>query len=532
MKKLIIAVVLLICTTLLYANSDGSRGFFEAILANDIDLVENELSDGINPNIKDEHGYRALWVASAQGHNIIVNALLSRGADVNAINYHGTTALWIASQLGNSEVVKVLLKHGADPNIIDNSGNTALFWASYKGHKEIVALLESLGAIIPKSKLKKDKNEGDLTSYERPSLSIAQAGDIIRNKTKGVSAAVEALFVYLGDPESSNREKAIRILRSAKLSGTQKPIKDSRYILKVIDLLVDDDFGVQLAAAGSLRDIGNELKLILDNLAILIVDESLSVTLRQDIVRGIGKIGGDAKSAVPSLIILLKKGRPNSLINATVEALGDIGPAAEDAVPMLRETLSIEDDFHKVRASTVEALGNIGPKAKEVIPDLITLAEDQDQHMRYQAIRALGKMEEEGGVAIPVLVKALNDPYKYAASSAAYSLASISAATDKVVDALVEAMNDGREVTSYAQALGEIGPEARKSVPSLIRIMRARSNQNIGAAGIGRYHAIMALGKIGGEEAIRGLKSMRYDRNLNVRDVVDEALAIAQGLLH
>jgi HEAT repeat protein len=521
MRNLLIALAILMTSGFLYAQNYEAGDLFKAIASNDLSKVNQILSAGGDPDSKNDLDISALWLTSAKGHLDLVKILLDHGANINALSYHGTTALWVASQKGQLAVVKELLNRGADPTIRDDSGNTALFWASTNGHMEIVKLLKNAGGteIDP---IKKRKSSNLRTEvFVKPSITIEQAKKILKEKNKDTSEAIETLFIYLNDPNSSNRRDAIWALRNG-------PTKSHRFVLALGDLLVDEDYGVQLAAASALVDAKESLKIILDDLMLLIKDESIPANIRQDITRGIGAIGPEAKPAVPSLIWLLKKGRPQGLISATVTALGNIGPGATEAVPMLIETLSIDDNYYNVRGSAAEALGKIGPNAKEAIPKLISLVDNEDQHLRYEAIRALGGLRESAKIAVPKLIKALNDPYEYAASSAAYSLGRIQVASEEVVNALIAAMNDGREVTSYAMALGELGPKAGKAVPSLISIMRV-GNHNIGPAGIGRYHAIMALGKIGGEKAINGLKSMRTALNPNVRDAVNKALRNAKS---
>src|SRR5205807_338264 len=52
-------------------------------------------------------------------------------------------------------------------------------------------------------------------------------------------------------------------------------------------------------------------------------------------------IGTEAKEAVPTLVEILKQGRPpqnrETRFDAAVYALGRIGPAAKDAVPILKK---------------------------------------------------------------------------------------------------------------------------------------------------------------------------------------------------
>src|SRR5262249_2717382 len=55
-----------------------------------------------------------------------------------------------------------------------------------------------------------------------------------------------------------------------------------------------------------------------------------------DIREDIAQLGGKAKPFVPELMVMLKSAVPHHRENA-IETLGDIGPAAKDALPLLRE---------------------------------------------------------------------------------------------------------------------------------------------------------------------------------------------------
>jgi len=85
-------------------------------------------------------------------------------------------------------------------------------------------------------------------------------------------------------------------------------------------------------------------------------------------------------------------------------ALGDIGPAAEPALPSLREALYRGEAVNSV---AVDALGKIGTPA---IPLLIEAVERGDDMVKWAAIDALAKMGEPARVALPALRKAATDP--------------------------------------------------------------------------------------------------------------------------
>ena len=73
-------------------------------------------------------------------------------------------------------------------------------------------------------------------------------------------------------------------------------------------------------------------------------------------------------------------------------ALGEIGPDAKIAVPILIKAL--DDEYEGVRRFAALALGKIGPEAEQAVPALIiSLRDDRDKDVRSSAAKALGQIE-------------------------------------------------------------------------------------------------------------------------------------------
>jgi HEAT repeat protein len=90
----------------------------------------------------------------------------------------------------------------------------------------------------------------------------------------------------------------------------------------------------------------------------------------------------------------LRRLQPNDYVRAvTAEALGKIGPEAKTAIPVLMALLKDKD--RDVRCAAADALGRIGPEAKTGIPSLNDLLKDKDERVRRVAADALEKIKKE-----------------------------------------------------------------------------------------------------------------------------------------
>jgi HEAT repeat protein len=122
----------------------------------------------------------------------------------------------------------------------------------------------------------------------------------------------------------------------------------------------------------------------------------------------VGQFGSQAAEAVPVLIPLVKEG-PINLRRKAVVALGKIGPEARGAVPALREILAKESEKLLV-CFAIRTLGSIGKDAKEALPDLIARSKsDQILEVRLAAIEQLGIIGPDAKDAVGILTQAQKD---------------------------------------------------------------------------------------------------------------------------
>jgi glutaminase len=110
-------------------------------------LVESESSGKRDPRLRRHEAelndmVRLCWAAS-QGDLDEVRALIASGVDPNIGDYDGRRALHLAASEGHHEVVEYLLDQNVDPSPVDRWGGTPVADAARGGHQDIVDLLDA-----------------------------------------------------------------------------------------------------------------------------------------------------------------------------------------------------------------------------------------------------------------------------------------------------------------------------------------------------------------------------------------------------
>jgi hypothetical protein len=113
-----------------------------------------------------------------------------------------------------------------------------------------------------------------------------------------------------------------------------------------------------------------------------------------------------ASNSVPSLVQIYKENRSRESRNAVVIALGNIGPAAQRAVPCLLDAAA-NSDF-SLRCNALNALGEIHAQPELVVPVLVAALRNSDES-RTAAEAALGDFEEDAKAAVSSLLELLKD---------------------------------------------------------------------------------------------------------------------------
>ncbi len=198
------------------------------------------------------------------------------------------------------------------------------------------------------------------------------------------------------------------------------------------------------------------------------LETELVVNPRRVIALALGQIGSDARSAIPALIPLMEEG-PLEQENAAM-AIGQIGgPEARAAIPFLEILLRSPDEMTQIRAA--QALWRIDGRTQPALDMLRTSLRGQ---CPAPAAEVLGEMGEAAQSAVPALVATLGDTSPFAHGvrlEAAIALWRIEHRTDRSLPVLIGLFRDpdagALVATRAAEALGEMGADAREAVPPL-----------------------------------------------------------------
>ena len=132
----------------------------------------------------------------------------------------------------------------------------------------------------------------------------------------------------------------------------------------------------------------------------------------QMVRKSIDQILAASEDADLPMLIRLLKNRDEAHRLRAAKALGRLGAEAKSAVPEL--LISLNDSDADVRRATLKALGLIvgSTRVSDAITVLILDLQDADVGFRFRAAKALATYGKDAAAALPALQSALNDPDK------------------------------------------------------------------------------------------------------------------------
>jgi len=199
--------------------------------------------------------------------------------------------------------------------------------------------------------------------------------------------AVPGLIARLRDANPYVRSEACQELSSLGFEGQEA-------VAVLITALNEDPVNwVRFAAAEALGKIGPAAEASVPDLIRALQEDRLGVP--REAATALGRLG--AVQAIPALVAGLEH-EDRDVQVASAAALGEIGPAAAQAVPALIKALRDQANWHVGREAAV-ALGRIGDPT--ALPALREAAGHKVGHVREAAAEAIKTIEGGGTVAPP-----------------------------------------------------------------------------------------------------------------------------------
>jgi len=242
----------------------------------------------------------------------------------------------------------------------------------------------------------------------------------------------------------------------------RKPLRQWLHALEDADPKVRSDALDVVETIADPQELGAQTEAVVSALSRVLSDNE--VAFRKRAAETLGRIGPDAKTAVPALVTALEDGEVGL---SAIEALTRIGPGAQAATRPLLKLLKHKDE--RVRGAATRALGDVGAKPEEVVPALIEALKHEAD--RWSAARTLGRYGPWAKAAIPELLALLKSENE---------------------DPLLQG--------TAAFALGAMGPEAKVAIPALIKLTKRQE-------GFAQQHTALALVRLGETEV--GIAALR-----------------------
>ncbi|KAJ7402932.1 BRCA1-associated RING domain protein 1 [Pitangus sulphuratus] len=121
-------------------NYKGETLLHVASMKGDVAAVEQLLTNGADPNVKDNAGWTPLHEACNHGHGAVVELLLRHRALVNTTGYQNDSPLHDAARNGHVAIVELLLSHGASRDAVNIFGLRPVDYAESEKMKSVLML--------------------------------------------------------------------------------------------------------------------------------------------------------------------------------------------------------------------------------------------------------------------------------------------------------------------------------------------------------------------------------------------------------
>jgi HEAT repeat protein len=183
----------------------------------------------------------------------------------------------------------------------------------------------------------------------------------------------------------------------------------------LISLLKDPDRDVRVRVIAALGTLGGQAHRVLPVLRAALKETAVNdddESVRTDAAHALLQVGPEPDSEVAGLIDSLHNELEVLRFHAAI-ALGKLGGDARPAIPVLIHT-ALWDEDPAVRVEAAVALWKIDRTGPLVIPALIKALADDNELICWIAADCLGQIGADARPAVPALQQALRRPFKIA----------------------------------------------------------------------------------------------------------------------
>ncbi len=362
---------------------------------------------------------------------------------------------------------------------------------------------------------------GEKTDWSAELQALESNDPLERAKAAGVLAdacavpasgkIVDGLVKELGSNSPAARYEAAKLLAEFCANGKSA-------VPALIELLKNDSGPtVRAAAARSLGYLGDPTSDAVPALINAIVDKDPRV--RRSAVAAIHRIHPGPKIVLPLFVKVLGDADP-----ATVaQALASVSELGAKVVPPMIEALKNE----KARYWGLLVLADIGPAAKDAVPEIKKSLSDSKVEVAMQAALTLAAIGPDAKDATPELIAALNNPSNAVRFGAAYALGKIGAKDAAPSLEKLMAENKSQFLCAVcAWALVEINPNDADLADRAIKMLGAALKSDDARVRRGAVKGLSEL-KVSPDRVAPLLTSALGDKDPQIVEIASLALAKA-----
>jgi HEAT repeat protein len=315
------------------------------------------------------------------------------------------------------------------------------------------------------------------------------------------------LIVHFGPKAKPLIPRLIRATRDGDLKGDAQDAEE----------LKGDILAVRAEAAAALSVVDPGSAVVISALVDVVKANGSASNVA---AAALGQLGPAAKDALPAVLDAFKRGN-RDLRLASAPALVQIAPGKTEILPPLISSLTDED--HDVREAVLVSLGRLGSLARPAIPAILrAFFGEENVNCRRAAAEALGRIGPAASSAVPALIKILKDDNSDVRIAAVESLGRIGPAASSAVAALVDLLKDKRNDSPLRRAAGRalvrIGPAAKGAVAGLKRSLKEKGGADV--------EVVATIARLDENERKSAMEYVEKLRDLYSRAVVLGALGL------